>query len=107
MPEESNLVVGSRERHRVLDLDASVRKDVVQVGTTLAEYLADEQPAVAFIRLSAAAHDGEAMVAGAGEKPLDRRLECRLRRHFAVESVPTSVILVLPLRAPAERRTEE
>ncbi len=55
MPEERRLVIDVGQRHRALDLNAPIWKDVAQLGAAVAKHLANEKPAMALLWSPAAA----------------------------------------------------
>jgi hypothetical protein len=55
MPKERCLSVDIWQRHRVLDLHASIREDMTQLSATVTEHFADQQSAMALLWSSATA----------------------------------------------------
>jgi hypothetical protein len=107
MPEKCRLVARSRQRNRALDLDASVRKDVAQLSTVIAQHLANQEPPMAFLGPATAAEQCEPMIPAALQQALNSFLECRLGRHLAIQGMPGSVVLLVPLGTAPQCQPEE
>jgi hypothetical protein len=71
------------------------------------EHPSDEQPPMAMGGVLLAAHDGDAMLADAGQQALDSRAKVRGPRHPPVEDVPSGVVTVLVVGSSTEIAPEE
>lgn len=90
------------ERNGCLSLDFSVGQYVAQLSPSIAENTADQKPAMAVARLTAAAHQREAMPARALQQAVYGVFEGGLPGHPVIEGVAFGVELVVALRATPE-----
>lgn len=107
MPEKRWLVTRVRQRDRALNLDASVGKDVAQLGSAITQHLADQEPAMALSRSPTAAEQCKALIPTALQQALDGLLECRLRRHLAIQRMPSGIVLLVPLGTAPQRQSKK
>lgn len=107
MPEKHWLVGGPRQRNRMLDFDTFVRKNVAQLGTVIAQDLADQEATMALLRLSTAAEQCEPMILSAFQQALDSPSKRRLRRHLAIQGMPGGIVLLVPLGTTPQRQAKK
>lgn len=75
----------------------------MQLGAAVAEHLADQESAVAFLRPSATAQQSQPVIVSALKQAVDGLLERWLPRHLPVEGVPAGVVVLVALGTAAER----
>jgi hypothetical protein len=73
----------------------------------IGQNLADEQPAVAVIWLTLAAHDRNPMIGRSCQQSVHRLGEAGLLRHEPVKSVPLRVVVIVASRTASELLAEE
>ncbi|HTR73547.1 MAG TPA: hypothetical protein VMG80_08115 [Solirubrobacteraceae bacterium] len=107
MPEQHFLCVIVSQLDRVLDHHLAIRKDVMQLGASIAQDLPHQDPTMTLVRPSAATQQRDAMLRSATQNPVDRGVEDRLHGHPVVQRMAVGVELVLAARTPAKRRPHE
>lgn len=91
----------------MLDLDASIGKDVVQLCAAIAQHLADQEPSMTLLGTPTTTEQRESMVSGSLQQALYRLLKRRLLCHPSVERVPFGVVVLVSLGTAPERQSKE
>lgn len=107
MPEKRRLIAHARQRNRALDLDASIGKDVMQLGAAITQHLADQESSVALRGPPTTAEQCDSTILRTLQQTLYRLLKGRLPRHLSVERVPFGVVVLVPLGTASERLPKE
>ena len=80
---------------------------MAQLDAAIRKYLSHEQTSVAVLRISLAADQRDPVLGSPVEEALDRGLERLLLGHRPIQRVPLGVVVLLAVRAPAERFAQE
>jgi len=78
---------------------------VAQLRAVIAQNLADQEPAVALLRLAATTQQRDAVLSSALQDPTNRGNESGLLSHLRVQRVPVSIEVLLALWTSAKRET--
>jgi hypothetical protein len=106
MPEQHVLCVIISQLDCTLAQHFPVREDVAQFRAPFTQDLAYQEPAMALVRLSAAAQQRDAMLGCAAQNPVDRVAERRLHGHPVIQRVTVGVELIFAPWSPTQRRAE-